>query len=59
MNINMDNEWIFFKEKADEAGTPLTEQQLSQFMMFFRYCPMIIRNCSKVSPAACMSKPKV
>ena len=35
MNINMDNEWIFFKEKADEAGTPLTEQQLSQFMIFY------------------------
>jgi segregation and condensation protein A len=31
----MDNEWIFFKEKADEAGTPLTEQQLSQFMIFY------------------------
>ncbi|MCR5160243.1 MAG: class I SAM-dependent methyltransferase, partial [Lachnospiraceae bacterium] len=31
----MNNEWEYFKEKAAEAGIPLTDQQLSQFQIFY------------------------
>lgn len=33
--MNMNNEWEYFKEKAAEAGIPLTDQQLSQFQIFY------------------------
>ncbi len=35
--MEMNKEWEYFREKAAEAGTPLTDRQLSQFQVFYEH----------------------